>query len=197
MAFRAQFPGRCKACGMPFSVGTRLTGARGNWRHADCGERRVTPGMGFTQAPARPVAPAPVRATEPDRLAASVNAETQRVPTAPRETPAWVASMSALPDAVAERARAEAARVARAAEFQARGRVLPPRAPRGEPVERTLTPDEQRAARFRGLELDSGSVRLASVISDVFDGPTPVVGFTPTPEPEDEGLARFRGLELD
>jgi len=173
MAFRSEYAGRCKACGMTFPAGTRLTGTKGNWRHVSCGERRVTP-RADTSAFLRPAAP--VRATEPDRLAAAVNAETQRVPTAPRVVPSWVASLSAAPDAVASRAAAEAARVARAAEFAARGRVLPLRAPRG-PVAEPVRPEDGQA-RFLGLELDE-NVPAA-------------------PDPADvSGAERFRGLELD
>lgn len=191
MAFRSDYPGRCKACGMQFPAGTRLTGTRGNYRHVSCGERRVSPGMGFTVTP-QPVAPvAPVAASTPDRLASAVNAETQRVPTAPRVVPSWVASFSAAPDAVAERERAIAERRERARAIAERNRA-PINAPRA------VEEEEEGSARISKLDLrDSGTVRLANVLADVFDGPASGTSFTPTPEPEEEGAARFRKLELD
>jgi len=178
MAFRSEYAGRCKACGMAFPAGTRLTGTKGNWRHVSCGERRVTARAG-TAGFIQP-APAPVsltRAIENGGTVAAAPIDTAQAARVRATAESYMRSPYLNgPEVQAERARAEAARLARAAEFAARGRVLPPRAPRG-PVVEPARPDDG-AGRFRGLELDDG--------------------VTVAPDPDDvSGAERFRGLELD
>jgi hypothetical protein len=140
MAFRSTYAGRCKACGMAFPEGTRITGTKGNWRHVSCGERRVaTPGMGFVAAP---VAPAPVArptASEPDRLAAAVNAERSVVPVSRPPLYPFLADPIQTANAVEGRRRA-------AAEVAARRAPVAPVAPA------PVTPE--MGGRIARLDLD-------------------------------------------
>jgi len=202
MAFRSEYAGRCKACGMAFPAGTRLTGTKGNWRHVSCGERRVTARAG-TAGFIQP-APAPVsltRAIENGGTVAAAPIDTAQAARVRATAESYMRSPYLNgPEVQAERARAEAARLARAAEFAARGRVLPPRAPRG-PVAEPVRPEDGQA-RFRGLELDA-AVEGPSVEAPVegpgrFGGLELDDGVTVAPDPDDvSGAERFRGLELD
>jgi len=182
MALRATYPGRCRACGQSYPAGSWIEGSARNWRHRVCGERVVASRTAsFIATPTAPVVTlqqaietggtiaAPVRT--PEQIA---EAERSR-----RTAESYMRSPYLNSPAVqAERAAAEAARLQRAADFAARGRVLPPRAARGAAAEPVLTPADQEAARFRGLELD-----------DVVAGPAAPVAV--------EGPGRFAGLELD
>jgi len=179
--FRAKFPGRCRACGLTFPAGPRLTVSKGAWRHIICPEARVASFVQMTPPVAPPVmAPVVARvAPTPERIADGINAELAasraaavEATTAPR--PAWAIAMEQSPDVIAARAAAIRAR------REAAARAL---------AEREAA---EREAANRLPEMNSGALRMARVALDVFDGEH-IAGFTPTPEPE----YRPRPLDLD
>jgi hypothetical protein len=181
MALRATYPGLCRACGQSYPAGSWIEGSARNWRHRVCGERVVPRATSFVSTTPRAAVPAaPVALTQAIENGGTVAAAPIDTAQAARVRATAESYMRSPylngPEVQAERAAAEAARAARAAEFAARGRVLPPRAPRGPVVE--PAPPEDGQARFRGLELD-----------DIVEGATVVAPI--------EGPGIFAGLELD